>query len=136
MIPAPAPRLRPTAEFLLEEVRELETKIAQLRADPLQLLAAVYDLKNVALALMTKAIRDVACGRLTVQEIAAVVETFTVEDPRPIDVATSALAAARTLVTLAYGRRRESMPCSCKGGVKVEQWAVSRMTRQTAEPCT
>jgi len=135
MIDAAQPRPRPVAEFLLEETRELEAKIAQLRSDPLQLLAAVYDLKNVALALMVKTIRDVACGRLTVSEIAAVVETFAVEDPRPIDIATSALAIARTLVTLAYGRKREAMACICKGGVRAEQWAVTRLTKQATAPC-
>jgi len=129
VIPAPFPRFKSTADLLMEQIRELEQRIQDMRSDPIQLLAAVYDLKNLALIVLEKAVVDVACGRVPTDVAVEVVKSFVVEDPRYIDVATSALAAARALLIRAHGRKKkDNDECRCRDGTLLKNWAVEAVS--------
>ena len=130
-----SPRLRPTADFLLEQIRELEQKLAQSRRSVLLLAAEMRHLRATALILLYKTVADVACGRLDAEEIQDVVMSFIVSDPRPVDVVASALAAARAVIIAAYGRRRGQPKCICANGDHVAEWAVAAVERGVKTPC-
>ncbi len=132
--PAP-PRLRPTVDFLLEQIRELEQRLAQSRRSVLLLAAEMRHLRATALILLYKAITDVACGRLDAEEVQDIVISFIVSDPRPVDVVASALAAARAAIIAAYGRRHRQHKCMCANGDHVAEWAVAAVEKGVKTPC-
>jgi hypothetical protein len=131
-----SPRLRPTVDFLLEQVRELELRLAQSRRSVLLLAAEMRHLRATALILLYKAVADVACGRLDVREIQELVASFVVSSPRPVDVVAAALAAARAVVVAAYGRRRGQQRCRCSDGRHVAAWAVETIEKGVKTNCT
>ncbi len=136
MISQPAPpKLRPLAEFLLDQIRELEGRLAQSRRSVLLLAAEMRHLRTAALILLYKAVADVACGRLDAREVQELVASFAVSNPRPVDVVTAALAAARAVIIAAYGRRRRQQRCHCSDGRHVATWAVETVERGVKTPC-
>jgi len=118
------PRLRPTVDFLLEQIRDLELRLAQSRKSVLLLAAEMRHLRATALILLFKAVSDVACDRLDATRIQDVVTSFIVSNPRPVDVVAAALAAARATVVASYGRRRGQQRCRCADGRHIAVWAV------------
>ncbi len=136
MISQPAPpKLRPLAEFLLEQIRELEGRLAQSRRSVLVLAAEMRHLRAVALILLYKAVADAACGRLDAREVQELVASFAVANPRPVDVVAAALAAARAVIIAAYGRRRGQRRCHCADGRHIATWAVETIERGVKTPC-
>jgi hypothetical protein len=131
----PQPKLRPTVEFLLEQIRELELRLAQSRESVLLLAAEMRHLRATALILLYKAVADAACGRLDVGEIQKLVSSFVVADPRPVDVVAAALAAARAVIVAAYGRRRGQQRCHCSDGRHVATWAVEAIEKGVKASC-
>jgi hypothetical protein len=129
MMLQPQPKLRPAVEFLLEQRRELEQKLTQSRRDVLLLAAEMRHMRSAALILLYKAIADVACGRLDAEEIQKLVASFVVANSRPVDVVAAALAAARSIVITAYGRRRKQQRCHCSDGKHVATWAVEAIEK-------
>ncbi len=136
MISQPTPpKLRPLAEFLLEQIRELEQRLAQSRRSALVLAAEMRHLRAVALILLYKAVADVACGRLDAKEVQELVASFAVSNPRPVDVVASALAAARVVIIAAYGRKRGHQRCRCSDGRHVATWAVETIEKGVKTSC-
>jgi hypothetical protein len=129
------PRLRPLVDFLLEQIRELEQRLSQSRKSVLLLAAEMRHLRATALILLYKAVADVACGRLDTKEIQELVASFAVANPRPVDVVAAALAAARTAVIAAYGRRRGQLRCRCADGRHVAAWAVEVIEKGVKTNC-
>ena len=136
MMSAPQPpRLRPATDFLLEQIRDLELRLAQSRKSVLLLAAEMRHLRATALILLYKAVSDVACGRMDAEEIQDIVVPFIVSNPRPVDVVAAALAAARAVVISAYGRRRERQRCHCSDGRHIAAWAVETVEKGVKTPC-
>ena len=129
------PRLRPAAEFMLEQIRELEQRLAQSRKSVLLLAAEMRHMRAAALILLYKAVADVACGRLDAEEVQRLVASFVVSNPRPVDVVAAALAAARAVVISAYGRRREQQRCHCSDGRHIAAWAVEAVEKGVKTSC-
>jgi len=130
-----SPKLRPLAEFLLEQIEKLEGRLAQSRRSVLVLAAEMRHLRATSLILLYKAVADVACGRLDAQKIQELVMPFVVANPRPVDVVASALAAARSIIIAAYGRRREPQRCRCLDGRHVAAWATEAVEKGIKTPC-
>ncbi len=135
MMLQPQPRLRPAVEFLLEQVRELEGRLAQSRRSVLLLAAEMRHMRSAALILLYKAVADVACGRLDATEIQKLVTSFIVADPRPVDVVASALAAAKATIIAAYGRKRGQQRCHCTDGRHIAAWAVQAVEKGVKVSC-
>jgi len=135
MMLQPQPRIKPAVEFLLEQVRELEGRLAQSRKSVLLLAAEMRHMRSAALILLHKAVADVACGRLDAKEIQKLVASFIVSNPRPVDVVASALAAARAVVIAAYGRKREQQRCHCSDGRHIAAWAVEAVEKGVKVSC-
>jgi len=136
MMSAPQPpRLRPATDFLLEQIRDLELRLAQSRKSVLLLAAEMRHLRATALILLYKAVSDVACGRMDAEEIQDIVVPFTVSNPRPVDVVAAALAAARAVVVSAYGKRRGQARCMCANGDHVAEWAVATIEKGVKTSC-
>ena len=129
------PRLRPLAEFLLEQVRELELRLSQSRRSVLVLAAEMRHLRATALILLYKAVADVACGRLDAEEVQKLVASFVVANPRPVDVVAASLAAARAVIIATYGRRRSQHRCICANGDHVAEWAVKTIEKGVKTSC-
>ena len=129
------PRLRPTVDFLLEQIRDLELRLAQSRKSVLLLAAEMRHLRATALILLYKAVADVACGRMDAEEIQDIVAPFAVANPRPVDVVAAALAAARAVAVSAYGRRRGQARCICANGDHVAEWAVATIEKGVKTSC-
>ena len=129
------PRLRPLAEFLLEQVRELELRLAQSRRSVLVLAAEMRHLRATALILLYKAVADVACSRLDAREVQELVASFAVSNPRPVDVVAASLAAARAVVVAAYGRKRGQQRCRCADGRHAAAWAVEVINKGVKTSC-
>ena len=135
MMAVQPPRLRPVAEFMLEQIRDLEQRLAQSRESVLLLAAEMRHMRSASLVLLYKAVADVACGRLDAEEIQKLVASFIVSNPRPVDVVAAALAAARAVVISAYGRRRERQRCHCSDGRHIAAWAVETVEKGVKTPC-
>jgi len=129
------PRLRPTVDFILEQIRELELRLAQSRKSVLLLAAEMRHLRATALILLYKAVADVACGRLDADEVQKLVASFVVTNPRPVDVVAAALAAARAVIIAAYGKRRSQRRCICADGDHVAEWAVKTIEKGVKTSC-
>jgi len=129
------PRLRPAADFLLEQIRELELRLAQSRRSVLILAAEMRHLRATALVLLYKAVADIACGRMDAKEIQELVTPFAVANPRPVDVVAAALAAARTVIIAAYGRRRSQQRCRCADGRHIAAWAAETIEKGIKTDC-
>ena len=129
------PRLRPAVDFLLEQIRDLEQRLAQSRKSVLLLAAEMRHLRATALILLYKAVADVACGRMDAEEIQDIVVPFIVSNPRPVDVVAAALAAARAVVVSAYGKRRGQARCICANGDHVAEWAVATIEKGVKTNC-
>jgi hypothetical protein len=129
------PKLRPTAEFLLDQIRELEQRLAQSRKSVLTLASEMRHLRSTALILLYKAVADVACGRIDAREIQELVAPFAVSNPRPVDVVAAALAAARAVVIATYGRKRAQQRCRCADGKHVAAWAVETIEKGVRTNC-
>ena len=129
------PKLRPTVDFLLEQMRELEQKLAQSRRSVLLLAAEMRHLRATALILLYKAVADVACGRLDAREVQELVASFVVSNPRPVDVVASALAAARAVLIASYGRKRGQQRCRCADGRHIAAWAVETIEKGVKTNC-
>lgn len=135
MMAVQPPRLRPVAEFMLEQIRDLEQRLAQSRESVLLLAAEMRHMRSASLVLLYKAVADVACGRLDAEEIQKLVASFIVSNPRPVDVVAAALAAARAVVISAYGRRRERQRCHCSDGRYIAAWAVETVEKGVKTSC-
>ncbi len=135
MLQLTPPRLRPAVEFLLEQVRELEGRLAQSRRSVLLLAAEMRHMRSAALIPLYKAVADVACGRLDATEIQKIVTSFVVSDPRPVDVVAAALAAARAVIIAAYGKKRGQQRCHCTNGRHIAAWAVEAIEKGVKAPC-
>ena len=135
MMAVQPPRLRPVAEFMLEQIRDLEQRLAQSRESVLLLAAEMRHMRSASLVLLYKAVADVACGRLDAEEIQKLVAPFIVSNPRPVDVVAAALAAARAVVISAYGRRRGQQGCKCADGRHIAAWAVETVEKGVKTPC-
>jgi hypothetical protein len=136
MMSAPAPpKLRSTAEFLLDQIRELETRLAQSRRSVLLLAAEMRHLRATALILLYKSVADAACGRMDAEEIQDIIAPFVVANPRPVDVVSAALAAARAVIIAAYGRKRAQTRCTCSNGDHVAEWAVATIEKGVKTNC-
>jgi len=129
------PRLRPVAEFMLEQIRDLEQRLARSRESVLLLAAEMRHMRSASLVLLYKAVADVACGRLDAEEIQKLVAPFIVSNPRPVDVVAAALAAARAIVIASYGRRRGQQECKCADGRHAAAWAVETVEKGVKTPC-
>jgi hypothetical protein len=129
------PKLRPTADFLLEQIRELEQRLAQSRKSVLLLAAEMRHMRATSLILLYKAITDIACGRLDARELQEMVAAFAVSDPHPVDVVAAALAAARVVIIAAYGRKRAQQRCRCADGRHVAAWAVEVVEKGVKTQC-
>lgn len=129
------PRLRPAVDFLLEQIRDLELRLAQSRKSVLLLAAEMRHLRATALILLYKAVSDVACGRLEAREVQELVAPFAVSNPRPVDVVAAALAAARAVVIASYGRRRGQARCRCADGRHAAAWAVEVIEKGVKTNC-
>ena len=135
MMAVQPPRLRPVAEFMLEQIRDLEQRLARSRESVLLLAAEMRHMRSASLVLLYKAVADVACGRLDAEEIQKLVASFIVSNPRPVDVVAAALAAARAVVISAYGRRRERQRCHCSDGRHIAAWAVETVEKGVKTSC-
>jgi len=135
MMLQPQPRIRPAVEFLLEQVKELEGRLAQSRKSVLLLAAEMRHMRSATLILLYKAVADVGCGRLDATEIQKIVTSFVVSDPRPVDVVASALAAARAIIIAAYGRKRGQQRCHCSDGRHIAKWAVEAIEKGVKTAC-
>jgi hypothetical protein len=129
------PRLRPVADFLLEQIRELEARLAQSRRSVLILAAEMRHLRATALILLYKAVADIACGRMDAKEVQELVASFAVANPRPVDVVAAALAAARAIIIAAYGRKRGQQRCRCADGRHIAAWAVETVEKGVKTSC-